>query len=262
MRDSLSLLEWAIAHAGSQVRWRGQVLDAFADCSRNQFPPATPGQKSKPGLIITADDFGLHVAVNEAVELAHRDGVLTAASLMVGAPATAEAVALARRLPRLRVGLHLVLVDGKAILPRSRIPALVASDGRFHDRMGKAGLKFFLLPSVRHQLEAEIPRFTLKRMRRPVWPSITSTPTNTSTCIRQYYPSSLGSVVISAFALSGFRMKRRPDFIAAVAAVTYAALRTRPALPTTIGSISASASAATSTKARCWPHSKSLPALV
>ncbi|MDE0854568.1 MAG: ChbG/HpnK family deacetylase, partial [Nevskia sp.] len=64
-----------------------------------------PIADSRPsGLIVTADDFGLHAAVNEAVELAHRDGVLTAASLMVGAPAAADAVQRARRLPRLRVG--------------------------------------------------------------------------------------------------------------------------------------------------------------
>ena len=39
------------------------------------------------GLIFTADDFGLHPAINDAVEQAHRHGVLNAASLMVGAPA-------------------------------------------------------------------------------------------------------------------------------------------------------------------------------
>ena len=62
-------------------------------------------------MIVTADDFGLSIEVNEAVELAHTRGILTAASLMVGAPACADAVARARRLPRLRVGLHLALVD-------------------------------------------------------------------------------------------------------------------------------------------------------
>ncbi len=53
--------------------------------------------------IITADDFGLHRAVNEAVEQAHRAGTLTAASLMVAAPAAQDAVARARDLPDLRV---------------------------------------------------------------------------------------------------------------------------------------------------------------
>ncbi|MGC1233590.1 MAG: ChbG/HpnK family deacetylase, partial [Xanthobacteraceae bacterium] len=34
-------------------------------------------------LIVTADDFGAAVEVNEAVEIAHRDGILSATSLMV-----------------------------------------------------------------------------------------------------------------------------------------------------------------------------------
>lgn len=111
---------------------------------------------TRQGLIITADDFGLHTAVNEAVEIAHRDGVLSAASLMVGAPAAADAVDRARRLPHLRVGLHLVLTDGRAVAPRSRIPALVDSTGRFRPGMAKEGVRFFFIPSVRRQLETEI----------------------------------------------------------------------------------------------------------
>jgi hopanoid biosynthesis associated protein HpnK len=75
---------------------------------------------------------------------------------MVAAPAAADAVARARRLPGLRVGLHLVLVDGRAALPRSRIPALVGADGRFGGRMAWDGMRFFFLPRVRRQLAAEI----------------------------------------------------------------------------------------------------------
>jgi len=107
-------------------------------------------------LIVTADDFGLHQAVNEAVETAHRDGVLTAASLMVAAPAAADAVRRARRLPGLRVGLHVVLADGVALLPPQRIAALTGPDGRFGDRMFVNALRYFALAGVRRQLEAEI----------------------------------------------------------------------------------------------------------
>ena len=108
------------------------------------------------GLIVTADDFGLHTRVNEAVERAHRDGVLSAASLMVGAPAAGDAVARARALPQLRVGLHLVLADGDAIVPRERIAALVDEQGRFGDNMVWEGVRFFFLPHVRKQLAREI----------------------------------------------------------------------------------------------------------
>jgi hopanoid biosynthesis associated protein HpnK len=107
-------------------------------------------------LIVTADDFGLHEAVNEAVEQAVRGGVLTAASLMVAAPAAADAVRRARALPQLRVGLHLTLADGTAALPASAIPQLVDPSGRFGDSMFVDGCRYFALASARRQLEAEI----------------------------------------------------------------------------------------------------------
>jgi hopanoid biosynthesis associated protein HpnK len=118
--------------------------------------PASDTAVASRGVIVTADDFGLHPGVNEAVELAHRDGVLNAASLMVGAPAAADAVERARRLPGLRVGLHLVLADGAAILPRAQIPDLVDADGRFGSAMARDGVRFFFLPQVRRQLAAEL----------------------------------------------------------------------------------------------------------
>jgi chitin disaccharide deacetylase len=107
-------------------------------------------------LIVCADDFGLDTAVNEAVETAHRDGILTCASLMVGAPAAADAVERARRTPGLRVGLHIVLVDGSPVLPTCEVPDLVDATGLFDDRMVRAGFRFFFLPQVRRQLAREI----------------------------------------------------------------------------------------------------------
>lgn len=107
-------------------------------------------------LIVCADDFGLHTAVNEAVESAHRDGILTCASLMVGAPAAEDAVARARRLPSLGVGLHLVLVEGRPVAPLGSIRDLVGESGDFDNRMVRAGFRFFFLPRVRRQLAREI----------------------------------------------------------------------------------------------------------
>jgi chitin disaccharide deacetylase len=75
---------------------------------------------------------------------------------MVGAPAAADAVARARRLPRLRVGLHIVLADGRPTLPPERIPDLVDTDGCFRNDMVKAGIGFFVNPKRRRQLAAEI----------------------------------------------------------------------------------------------------------
>lgn len=107
-------------------------------------------------LIVTADDFGLTTSVNEAVEQGHRRGILTAASLMVTGDAAADAVARAKRLPKLGVGLHLVLVDGMPALPPEQIPALVGSDGRFSTNVFTQGVRIFCLPSARRQLAAEI----------------------------------------------------------------------------------------------------------
>jgi hopanoid biosynthesis associated protein HpnK len=107
-------------------------------------------------LIITADDFGVSESVNEAVELATYRGVLTAASLMVSGPAASDAVRRARQLPQLRVGLHIVLVDGSAILERAEIPLLVDAAGKFGNRMVVDSFRFVLSPSMRRQLSSEI----------------------------------------------------------------------------------------------------------
>jgi hopanoid biosynthesis associated protein HpnK len=107
-------------------------------------------------LVVTADDFGAAIAVNEAVERGHREGVLTAASLMVGAAATADAVERARRTPALRVGLHLVLVEGRPVLGPGSAPDLVGPDGCFRTDMAAMGVDIFFKPRVRRQLAAEI----------------------------------------------------------------------------------------------------------
>jgi hopanoid biosynthesis associated protein HpnK len=107
-------------------------------------------------LIVTADDFGAARAVNEAVEQAHRHGILTAASLMVAGEAASDAVERAKRLSDLGVGLHLVLVEGRPILPPECVPDLVNADGCFHENMAKAGVRFFFSATVRRQLAMEI----------------------------------------------------------------------------------------------------------
>lgn len=107
-------------------------------------------------LIVTGDDFGLSPAVNEAIEETHGHGVLTTASLMVGAKAAGDAVDRARSLRSLRVGLHLVLVDGTPVSPPQTIPDLVEKNGEFSTHLVRAGFNFFFRPGVRQQLESEI----------------------------------------------------------------------------------------------------------
>ncbi|HYK92297.1 MAG TPA: hopanoid biosynthesis-associated protein HpnK [Acidobacteriota bacterium] len=107
-------------------------------------------------IIVTGDDFGLAIPVNEAISRAHSEGILTTASLMVGADGARDAVARARNLPSLRVGLHLVLVEGKPVLPPAEVPDLVNAQGEFSTRLVRAGFNYFFKPGIRRQLEAEI----------------------------------------------------------------------------------------------------------
>lgn len=107
-------------------------------------------------IVITADDFGAAKEVNEAVELAHRNGVLKAASLMVGASFAADAIARAKAMPRLRVGLHLVLTEGRPLLPPSAVPDLVEGLGEFRKNMVRMGAVLFFSARARAQLAAEM----------------------------------------------------------------------------------------------------------
>ena len=106
-------------------------------------------------LIVSGDDFGLAVPVNEAIERAHTDGILGSTSLMVGALAADDAVARARRLPSLKVGLHVVVVRGRPTLPPDDVADLVGADGHFSPHLVRAGFTF-LRPRARRQLACEI----------------------------------------------------------------------------------------------------------
>ncbi len=107
-------------------------------------------------LIVNADDFGLTPGVNRAIVELHHAGVLTSATLMARAPATDEAIALARATPTLGVGCHLVLIDGVPILPPRELPTLVdARTGQFHPTPG-AFLKRLFTGRIRaSEMEAE-----------------------------------------------------------------------------------------------------------
>jgi hopanoid biosynthesis associated protein HpnK len=111
---------------------------------------------SSPILILTADDFGASPRVNAAIVQAHQEGVLACASLIVTGAAAAEAVELARACPRLRVGLHLVVVDGRSTLAPDRVPGIVDRAGRFPSSPFAAGLRYGLRRGVGRQLAEEI----------------------------------------------------------------------------------------------------------
>jgi hopanoid biosynthesis associated protein HpnK len=107
-------------------------------------------------LIINADDFGFSQGVNAAIIQAHEEGILTSTSLMVSGDAAQEAIALAKNNPHLAVGLHLVLVCGKSVLPPSQIPNLVDSQGNFSNNPTQAGLNYQFNQATRAELRLEI----------------------------------------------------------------------------------------------------------
>lgn len=112
----------------------------------------TPSRLQKR-VIVSADDFGLSEGVNEAVEQAARTGLLTTASLMIAGPAAVDAVRRARLLPQLRVGLHLVVIEGPAVDPA---PGLTDAYGQFPSNQLRLGINYFFRPNVRRRLAAEI----------------------------------------------------------------------------------------------------------
>jgi hopanoid biosynthesis associated protein HpnK len=111
-------------------------------------------------VIFTADDFGLAGALNGAVALAHRQGLLSCASLMAAGPRTQEAISLARTLPGLCLGVHLTLIQGRSVLPQEAVPHLVDSWGSFPHNPVTTGWRYFaqprLLTEIRRELAAQI----------------------------------------------------------------------------------------------------------
>ena len=110
----------------------------------------------KRQVIITGDDFGLAPAVNAAIITGYRQGVLRCASLMSNGPAWQEAVALARICPGLELGLHLTLIQGRAVLPPRQIPHLADAQGNFRRQPVAAGMKFYFQPRIRQEIRNEL----------------------------------------------------------------------------------------------------------
>ena len=88
-------------------------------------------------LILNADDFGLTSGVNSAILRAHRQGILTSATLMANAASFDEAVSIALATPTLGVGCHLVLVGGRSVAPAREVESLVDREGNFPRSLGQ-----------------------------------------------------------------------------------------------------------------------------
>jgi chitin disaccharide deacetylase len=89
----------------------------------------TANSVRRKNLIVTADDLGLTRRVNEAIEKAHRDGIVTTASLMVNAAAFESAVEILKQNPGLGAGLHLNLTEGRPVSSPEEVPSLAGQNG-------------------------------------------------------------------------------------------------------------------------------------
>lgn len=80
-------------------------------------------------LIVNADDFGLHSAVNHGIIEGYEKGCIRSASFVAAGVAAEEAAELSRQHPGLGVGIHLTLVAERPVLPPSQVPSLVGQNG-------------------------------------------------------------------------------------------------------------------------------------
>lgn len=115
-----------------------------------------------PRLIINADDFGLTAGVNRSIAECHRAGTVTSTTLMASSQAFEDAVATVRANPALRVGCHVMLVDGNPLIPAPEVRSLLAGSSAF-----RVGFADFAQATLTGKLHAdEITREATAQIRK------------------------------------------------------------------------------------------------
>lgn len=110
-------------------------------------------------LIVNADDFGFTAGVNRAIVEAHTRGIVTSSTLMANGRAFEDAVRLAKTMPRLSVGCHVVLIDGEPVLDAKQIPSLTSrhsTGARLRDGLKTFAARAFTGGLEPKQVEAEV----------------------------------------------------------------------------------------------------------
>ena len=108
-------------------------------------------------LIVNADDFGLHPLINAGIIKGHQEGFITSTSLMPSAPCWQEAVRLAKKNPRLGIGVHLTLVGGvPSVLPKEQVSSLLDDDGLFLPDYVAFAKRYYSGAVKKAELEAEL----------------------------------------------------------------------------------------------------------
>lgn len=109
-------------------------------------------------LVVNADDFGYTTGVNRAIAEAHTHGIVTSSTLMASGRAFQDAVDLAKRLPRLSVGCHVVLIDGEPVLDAANLPSIAIGNSgppRFRDSLKSFAARALSGRLSSHEVEAE-----------------------------------------------------------------------------------------------------------
>jgi hopanoid biosynthesis associated protein HpnK len=103
-------------------------------------------------LIVNADDFGFTSGVNRGIVEAHTHGIVTSSTLMANGQAFDDAVRLAKTVPQLSVGCHVVLIDGKPVVDPTLLPSITSASrgGRFRD-----GMKSFAVRALAGRLDPD-----------------------------------------------------------------------------------------------------------
>src|SRR6202021_1952100 len=90
--------------------------------------------------------------INRAIVEAHTRGIVTSSTLMANGRAFDDAVRLAKTVPQLSVGCHVVLIDGEPVLDAKRLPSITSahsSADRFRD-----DLKSFAIRALAGRLDS------------------------------------------------------------------------------------------------------------
>jgi chitin disaccharide deacetylase len=115
-------------------------------------------------LILNADDFGYTKGVNEGIIRAHREGILTSATLMANGPAFDDAVERANANPSLGLGCHLVLTGGFSVAPPQEIPSLADHEGRLPESLAALVTRLSIGSIRTKEMEREL-RAQLEKIR-------------------------------------------------------------------------------------------------
>ena len=173
-------------------------------------------------LIVNADDFGLTPGVNRAIAESHQRGIVSSTTLMANSRSFAGAVALARAMPGLSVGCHVVLVDGCPVLAPENVGSLVTSSDEFAGSFGD----FAKLALTRRLRSDEIEAEVTAQIRRLQDNGITVTHVDSHKHVHML--PAVGAAVISAAARCGVRGIRNP--FVPVKPLAFAHLARRPKL--------------------------------